>query len=122
MDGVEVVHEGFSDEVLTMANLCDGCGTEMAVGSSGRLHRRTGQLYCADCHADGARKGGVAFDSFSSEAALKADRELWLKALKNLRAGIMPPAKKPCPLRTEPRVRRAPWNGRVTSKTSQPME
>ena len=53
--------------------------------------------YCSDCHADGARKGGVAFDAYSSESALREDRELWLNALKNLRAGLMPPPKKPQP-------------------------
>src|SRR5471030_211891 len=52
--------------------------------------------YCSDCHADGAKKGGVAFDELKSdEALLKPD--LWLHALKNTRAGLMPPRKKPQP-------------------------
>ncbi|MGE4178736.1 MAG: DUF1592 domain-containing protein [Limisphaerales bacterium] len=53
--------------------------------------------FCHDCHGDGANKGGVTLDGFASEAALKADPELWLRALKNLRAGIMPPPRKPQP-------------------------
>ncbi len=53
--------------------------------------------YCHDCHADGAHKGGVAFDEFTSDQALLENRELWWKALKNLRAGLMPPGKKPQP-------------------------
>ena len=50
--------------------------------------------YCYDCHADGVNKGQVAFDEFKSEEAMLGDHDLWLKALKNVRAGIMPPPKK----------------------------
>lgn len=53
--------------------------------------------YCGDCHLDGERKGNVAFDAFPSDAAAVADHELWLKSVKNLRAGLMPPGKKPRP-------------------------
>ena len=53
--------------------------------------------FCYDCHADGANKGQVAFDEFQSDDAVLADHELWLKALNNVRAGIMPPPKKPQP-------------------------
>src|SRR5712671_5057314 len=53
--------------------------------------------FCYDCHADGANKGGVAFDEFKSDQVLLEDRDLWWKALKNLRAGLMPPQKKPQP-------------------------
>jgi Protein of unknown function (DUF1588)/Protein of unknown function (DUF1587)/Protein of unknown function (DUF1592)/Protein of unknown function (DUF1585)/Protein of unknown function (DUF1595) len=52
------------------------------------------ETYCFDCHADGANKGNVAFDTFSSDQAILGDRELWLKALKMLRANLMPPPKK----------------------------
>ena len=48
--------------------------------------------YCFDCHADGADEGDLAFDTASSEDALVADRELWWAVLKNVRAGLMPPA------------------------------
>jgi mono/diheme cytochrome c family protein len=53
--------------------------------------------YCYDCHGDGASKGKVTFDQFKSDQEILANRDLWWKALKNLRAGIMPPAKKPRP-------------------------
>ncbi|MEO6035175.1 MAG: DUF1592 domain-containing protein [Verrucomicrobiota bacterium] len=53
--------------------------------------------YCYDCHADGVSKGGVAFDEFKSDSALLENRELWWTVLKYLRAGIMPPEKKPRP-------------------------
>ncbi|MFN0050870.1 MAG: DUF1592 domain-containing protein [Planctomycetales bacterium] len=51
--------------------------------------------FCYGCHGDGMRKGGVSLDQFASREALLADRELWGKVLKNVRAGIMPPAGAP---------------------------
>ena len=53
--------------------------------------------FCFDCHADGANKGGVSFDEFKSDAVMVENHDLWLKALKNVRAGLMPPPKKPQP-------------------------
>ena len=47
--------------------------------------------YCYDCHGDGMEKGGVAFDGFVSDAALVSKHSLWLAALRNTRAGMMPP-------------------------------
>src|SRR3974377_140092 len=52
------------------------------------------ETYCFDCHADGANKGNVAFDEFKTDQAAVDNRELWFKALKMLRAGLTPPAKK----------------------------
>ena len=60
--------------------------------------------YCFDCHGDGMEKGKVAFDQFDSPEAMLARRDLWLMALKNLRAGIMPPEKKPRPGPAEQRA------------------
>ena len=54
------------------------------------------QEFCYDCHGDGSRKGDVAFDELKSNDAI-LNHELWLKALKNVRAGLMPPQKKPQP-------------------------
>lgn len=53
--------------------------------------------FCYDCHGDGMNKGNVAFDEFKSNRAILDDRELWLKALKNLRSSLMPPPNKPQP-------------------------
>src|SRR5436190_9376537 len=53
--------------------------------------------YCYDCHGEGEKKGKVAFDAFKSPEELLAQRDLWLAVLKNLRAGLMPPEKKPRP-------------------------
>jgi mono/diheme cytochrome c family protein len=55
------------------------------------------ETYCFDCHGDGARKGNVAFDELKTDQAILGNPDLWWKALKNLRAGMMPPAKKPRP-------------------------
>jgi mono/diheme cytochrome c family protein len=52
---------------------------------------------CYTCHAGGRAKGGVAFDAFPSDAALLADRTLWANVVKNVRAGLMPPAGEPRP-------------------------
>lgn len=47
--------------------------------------------YCYDCHGFGTSKGGVTLDEFSDDQELQ-DHELWLRVLKNVRGGIMPPA------------------------------
>ena len=52
---------------------------------------------CFDCHGDGAKKGGVSFDSYNSETELLADTDLWHRVLKNVRGGLMPPPKKDQP-------------------------
>jgi len=54
------------------------------------------QEYCYDCHGDGESRGGVALDSLAS-TNLAASRDVWWRVLKNLRAGLMPPAKKSQP-------------------------
>jgi Protein of unknown function (DUF1592)/Protein of unknown function (DUF1588)/Protein of unknown function (DUF1587)/Protein of unknown function (DUF1585)/Protein of unknown function (DUF1595) len=53
--------------------------------------------YCYGCHALGTKKGGVTFDEFGTGEAFLKDRNLWWAVLKNVRAGIMPPAEKPHP-------------------------
>ena len=49
-------------------------------------------------------KGKVAFDQITSQADLLAHRDLFFNALKNVRAGIMPPQKKPRPDAEEQRA------------------
>ena len=53
--------------------------------------------YCYDCHGDGDDKGNVAFDAYETPEAIVADVDLWAHVLKNVRAGMMPPAKKSRP-------------------------
>src|SRR5215212_5815963 len=60
--------------------------------------------YCFDCHADGAKKGNVSFDGFKSDDELVGKHELWHAVLKNTRAEIMPPARKPRPTAAEQQV------------------
>jgi hypothetical protein len=49
--------------------------------------------FCFDCHGDGMDKGKVALDA----ADVLENPELWFTVLKNVRAGLMPPEKKPKP-------------------------
>ena len=53
--------------------------------------------YCYDCHGEGMDKGKVSFDEFKSHQEMLGKRDLWLAVLKNVRAGVMPPEKKPRP-------------------------
>lgn len=68
--------------------------------ASGRFRQQVQPIltkYCSDCHADGEKKGNVDFDAVSAENGATGDHALWLKVLKNVRAGLMPPQKKPRP-------------------------
>lgn len=51
VDGKERQVEGFSMEQLSVGSVCDGCHSEMHPGAWGRLHLRTGRLYCEECRA-----------------------------------------------------------------------
>ncbi len=53
--------------------------------------------YCFGCHGDGMKKGGVVLDGPASDEARLHDGTFWWAVLKNVRAGIMPPAGKPRP-------------------------
>lgn len=50
--------------------------------------------HCYSCHGEGQEKGNVSFDAFSSDQELIDQTDLWVHALKNIRSGVMPPAKK----------------------------
>ena len=63
---------------------------------------------CYECHGDGAKKGGVAFDELTPER-LARDPQLWLKVLKNTRSQIMPPPEEENPLRDTERVALENW-------------
>ncbi|MDB6052906.1 MAG: hypothetical protein JWN25_429, partial [Verrucomicrobiales bacterium] len=60
--------------------------------------------YCADCHADGAKKGGVDFDELKADHSLLEIPGLWYAVLKNTRAGVMPPEKKEKPTAEEQKI------------------
>ncbi len=48
--------------------------------------------HCYECHADGAKKGDVTLDKFPGNDPLRGGNDLWWRVLKNVRAGLMPPA------------------------------
>jgi hypothetical protein len=95
--------------VLTLARsfLCVGAiavpaGGSFAAQSPPAAHFHTAieplfAKYCFECHGEGMHKGGVAFDELGTDAALVNNHELWSKVLRNVRAGLMPPARKPRP-------------------------
>src|SRR6266478_4726393 len=89
------------------------CGTNWSAEIPAAAHFRQNvrpilEKYCSDCHLDGMNKGGVAFDELKSDQALLAKHDLWLAVMKNLRAGLMPPEKKPRPSADE-RQRLEEW-------------
>lgn len=97
---------GFTSVLLAVAVALSGSETCNAAAPGGVEDYRRNikpllEKYCFDCHADGANKGSVSFDEFKSEQAALEDHDLWLRALKNLRAGMMPPARKPQPTAAE---------------------
>ena len=53
--------------------------------------------HCYSCHGEGENKGKVSFDTFGSTAELMEQTDLWVHALKNIRAGLMPPPRKKRP-------------------------
>ncbi len=46
---------------------------------------------CYECHGNGAKKAGLAFDELTTNDDLLHNPSLWLKVLRNTRAHIMPP-------------------------------
>jgi hypothetical protein len=50
------------------------------------------ETYCYNCHGYGMSEGGRTLDSFATDEAILADPKLWWAVLKNVRAGVMPPA------------------------------
>jgi hypothetical protein len=60
--------------------------------------------YCYDCHGDGMSKGQVSLDEFKSHEEMVSDHDLWLRVIKNVRGGVMPPEKKPHPTAEEKEV------------------
>ncbi len=55
------------------------------------------QKYCYECHSGDVKEGQFTFETLSASSTDPAHRALWWKVLKNLRAGVMPPAGEPRP-------------------------
>jgi len=60
--------------------------------------------YCGACHGNGMKKGALALDELTSDQTRLRDVDLWWAVLKNVRAGVMPPAGKPRPSDSERRL------------------
>src|SRR5688572_8500787 len=50
------------------------------------------ETYCYGCHGYGASEGNRTLNEFDSDEAMVGNIELWWAVLKNVRAGVMPPA------------------------------
>ena len=85
----------FSSFVLLSGVLASGASVASAAEPVLESFRRDVQpilaKYCYDCHGNGVDKGGVRLDEFDDAASLR-DHPLWLRALRNVRSGLMPPA------------------------------
>jgi len=46
---VDVMREGFDEEELLVASVCDYCGNEVLSGTRVMFHRRLGKIGCPDC-------------------------------------------------------------------------
>jgi hypothetical protein len=78
------------------------CGTALAVEPEGvkQFQRDVApilQQFCSDCHNSKTHRAGVSFEQTGSDSALLNNPELWWKALKMVRAGLMPPRKQDQP-------------------------
>jgi hypothetical protein len=58
------------------------------------------QRYCVTCHSDRAKTGGLTLEGLDPDRP-QANTEVWEKAIRKLRAGLMPPAGAPRPARLE---------------------
>ncbi len=52
------------------------------------------QKYCWDCHGDGAHKGELNLDKYTTDALVAADRKIWSGILFHIDQWTMPPAKR----------------------------
>jgi hypothetical protein len=92
-----VIMMGLSLPLVLAAGYGEPAHRSASVDSGGETeyHREIQPLlkrYCYACHGGGAKSGNVALDETKSYAALRQDRPLFQKVLKNLRTSLMPPA------------------------------
>src|ERR1017187_456966 len=90
---------------LLCALACTWSGrVSAAVAPAAEFHRKIRPVleeYCYDCHGGGENRGGVTLDAFDGITNFTAGRDVWWRVLKNLRANLMPPARKPQPVRKQ---------------------
>ncbi len=66
--------------------------TEPLLASYEKQVRPLIQKYCVDCHGAEKPDGNVRLDEGQDVDKLLADKQLWWRVLKNVRAEMMPPA------------------------------
>lgn len=72
-------------------------GTSTLQGAQqGARDRRIVQAYCAGCHNARGKPGAIAFDSLDP-ANVRGAADIWENVVRQVRAGIMPPAGSPRP-------------------------
>ena len=55
------------------------------------------QKYCASCHSDRIKSGGVVLQNLNPEQTAASHKDLWEKVVLKLRGGMMPPQSAPRP-------------------------
>jgi len=93
--------------VLVALAVLSPCVSKGADGVAKRFEEHIQPIledYCYGCHGDGMKKGGVALDGFASAQERLRDPALWWPVLRNVRAGIMPPAGEARPPEKEKRL------------------
>lgn len=83
------------------ASLCAAASAEDFSATFGEKIQPILEEHCYSCHGEGEDKGKVSFDTFASTEELMQQTDLWVHALHNVRAGMMPPAKKARPTAKE---------------------
>ncbi len=68
--------------------------------------------YCGDCHGDEAPEADMSLTHWESPEAVVQDRERWIKVLKMIRAGVMPPPEAE-PIKSEDLVLLTDWVDRA---------
>ena len=74
---------------------------ELALAAFEKVVSPVLQENCYECHGDGSKKGGLAFDQLTTKEQLLHNPQLWLKVLRNTRSHVMPPPGEPVPTAAE---------------------
>jgi mono/diheme cytochrome c family protein len=69
---------------------------DVSPASPGAAHGALLQKYCATCHNDRMKAGGLAFSALDL-ASLSKDAEAWEQVVRKVRTGAMPPVGRPRP-------------------------
>src|SRR5215472_9516815 len=80
--------------ILASGIVC--CAAQTAATNAAAGHASTVTKYCATCHSDKLRTGGLTLES-ANLGNIPPQGELWEKVIRKLRTGAMPPAGAPRP-------------------------